>query len=54
VTTYQVAIQVDDLQASMTASNICKLPDSVLMLLSDAHSPQVELYQAGAGCQAWA
>lgn len=38
----------------MAAGNICKLPDSLLMLLSDAYSPQVELYQGSAGRQAWA
>ena len=52
VLTYEVAVQIDDLQRWMTADNICKAPDSVLVLLSDAHSPQVELYQGGAGCQA--
>lgn len=52
--TNQVAIKVDDLQGSMAAGNVRKLPDRLLMLLGDAHSPQVELYQGSAGCQAWA
>lgn len=50
--TNQVAIKVDDLEGSMAAGNVGKLPDSLLMLLGDAHSPQVELYQGTAGRQA--
>ena len=52
VHTYQVAIKVDDLECWMAASDVCKLADSLLVLLSYAHSPQVELYQGSAGCQA--
>ena len=35
----------------MAAGDVCKLPDSLLLLLRDAHSPQVELHQGSAGCQ---
>ena len=50
--TNQVAIKVDDLECCMAASDVCKLPDSLLLLLRDAHSPEVELLQGSAGCQA--
>ena len=36
----------------MAAGYICKLPDSLLLLLRDAHSPKVELQQGSAGRQA--
>ena len=41
--TNQVAIKVDDLECRMAAGDVCKLPDSLLLLLRDAHSPEVEL-----------
>ena len=50
--TNQVAIKVNDLECCMAAGHICKLPDRLLLLLRDAHSPEVELLQGSAGCQA--
>lgn len=42
--TYQIAIKIDDLQCRMTADHVCKLSDSILVLLSDAHSSEVEVH----------
>ena len=51
--TYQITVQIDDLKRRVTAGNIGKLPDSLLMLISDAHRLEVDFCQCYAGCYAW-
>lgn len=41
--TYQIAIQVDDLKHGVAAGNIGEQPDGLLVLISDAHSSEVDL-----------